>query len=191
MRVKYITGILIIALIGTIMSCKRGRPDRKTLPDFLNSDFESDQPSSSGLNEAPIYVSDTVCYSAGARQKMFNIVLPDPDADSIVWNIIQAFEPIESSVEALMQTQNKAGVVLDFREPGGSKVNREEFSLELAGTKDKRKYQVVFLWDDQSQSRAEQFLQNAANEPGIRCIAGNESNSGLFDCFDRPKTSLQ
>jgi len=173
----------LIALIGTITSCKKGRPDRKTLPDFLSSDFESDQPTSDGLNGLPIYVSDTIFYSAGARLQLFNIVLPDQGTDSIVWNIIQAFEPIETAVEALMQNQNKAGIVLDFRETDGPRVNRGDFSLELTGTKDKSKYHIVFLWDERSQARAEQFLQKAANEPGIRCIATNASNSGLFDCF--------
>jgi hypothetical protein len=176
--------ILLIAFSG--VGCRHGRPARKTLPDGVGlEDGEPPESKEQSSDNLPFFLSDTVVNSMGFRRQLFLVSLPDPRYDSIAWNIVHAFEPLEGTVIDLFHEQRKAGAVIDLREGQEGGFQSSEFVASYGSPKPE-KFTLIFIWDRLSDSRAAAYMQFATQIRGIICTTPNKRTGS--SCFENTPT---
>lgn len=183
--------VLFGLLLSTFcLSCHRGRPARKELPDSFNSAFDDQTPSfgfpktTSDFLTGDIffYSSDTAITLNGLTRNFLVIAMPDPAHDSTVLSMIRAGREMASYLITQLHQENKTGVVIDLRRSYDSRTNRQDYLVKGAATKE-QKLPVIFLWDPGSAGRAAAFMSELEQFPAITLSTSSNKLQYEQDCF--------
>lgn len=203
MRTRYwiATAILITFFAG---ACKSGRPTRKTLPDDFNGSQDISQQNWEAADGRPLAgrqgnhqaaATDWPFYS---EKITFNgkpctvVYLPNPQYDSLVWNIIRSYEPFALSVMDLIASQGIQHVAIDLRQNTNLDGSQAEFTVsnaidQIAMASGTKQVSVRLIWDNASASRASAFMNElkSTSQLSVREIGQNNPNTSINrqDCF--------
>ncbi|MEJ0105176.1 MAG: hypothetical protein WDO19_22625 [Bacteroidota bacterium] len=188
---------IIVPVYLVCSGCKAGRPLRKTLPDQfagngLNERRLSDEETNAAnysLPGLPFYAVDT---TIGGKE-FTAIYLRNPDFDSVAFSIIKSYEPFAGSLLNMMNEQGIKGVLIDFRQHPDNEETGANFLVsgqpgknEAANTSPS--VNIVFLWNENSASRAAEFM-NALKGSAMLAVK-DLNNKNPFspaykqDCFN-------
>lgn len=188
----------LLPLCVGILSCKTGRPVRKTLPDQLSSQGMEDEfwessgsGAGNGVNIAPglpFYAADTTI----SGKQFTAIYLGNPQYDSLAVSIIKSYEPFTNTVLKMITDQGIKGIVVDFRTTrdggeGEADFRVDKFNSQRLESGKSQSINIVFLWDHPSAERAAAFMNLLSDSPQLAVKEINHKNSFSTrykeDCF--------
>jgi hypothetical protein len=85
-------------------------------------------------------------------------------ADMQVWSLAALYKPFAATLLSQWAGQNGKGILLDFRLENHSEEKRAEYLVTSEKSPD---IPVVLLWDQQSAARANAYLAQAMDVPGV------------------------
>jgi hypothetical protein len=190
--------LFLLPLCIGMMSCKTGRPVRKTLPDQLSGEGFSDkfwENSGSGFGngtkiapDLPFYAADTTI----SGKDFTAIYLRDPQYDSLAASIIKSYEPFANSVLKMIAGQGIKGIVVDLRTTARGNDGQANFRVGRSNAQrleadNSPSIDIVFLWDNLSAERAAGFMNILSGSPllAVKEISHKNSFAPNYkeDCF--------
>jgi hypothetical protein len=187
--------LLICTISLLVISCQRGRPARKMLPDTPppSSYLEEGQgdrstKTVSSSTDALCYQSDTIITVQGKRRSLLVLAMPDPTHDDDILRTIHAGQGLLPTLLQNLQ-QKYSGILIDLRSDAGQgSTKREDYVVQLnvpADSKDKEtELPVVFLWDQPVRINA--FTQLLSTEPVVlrySILTDQQNVAGSGGCF--------
>lgn len=146
-------------------ACSEGRPIRKKMPEWEGG------PGGAGMT--PYTISDTSFLVEGHRRHYLCYTLPLPAYDSIVWNLVRAYEPLAPSLLRDWTAQDKDGILIDLR-TGSSTIRQVDFELDKVGATTFH-LPITLIWDAASAERARGYLDAAQSLSGIHLTTHSSS----------------
>jgi hypothetical protein len=161
--------LLVISFSGCASS---GGGTRKKMPEFNNSgdDYSNmhllgTEQTLYGANE-PVagMIANNASMSFNGGVKDCYVVNIPASADMQVWSLAALYKPFAATLLSQWAGQNGKGILLDFRLENHSEEKRAEYLVTSEKSPD---IPVVLLWDQQSAARANAYLAQAMDVPGV------------------------
>lgn len=171
-------------ITGGLASCAgpSAPPERKKFPMFTDNGAAADIPlyslTSSDANSGLPFATGSVDLSAdGGINSYYSIALPNPGYDSLALSLVNNYKPLALSLLSQWAKQSTGkGFIVDLRSSSNNE-NRQDYSVQFGGNT----VPVVLLWDNNSASRAQTFLNSAQQVPGISISTKKKQNNS--SCF--------
>jgi hypothetical protein len=181
---------IIIFFISIIFLSCNGKIPRKELPDLISTQSWETLPELPELPvaEQPFYTSDTTINSNGARTHFLSVIISNFANDSLLMNLVTSYEPIAVPMFEQWAKQNEKGILLDLRTGennySNKNISHSEFLIEKILPDDIHiSIPIIFLWDNKSALRAENFMNALQDLPEVKCSFINTNKSSKLDCF--------
>lgn len=179
--------IILFFISIFFLSCNSKIP-RKELPDLINTESWETFPKLP-VAEQSFYTSDTIINNNGKRTHFLSVIIANAVNDSLLIKMVNDYEPLAVPMFPQWASQDEKAILLDLRSEKNksdniTNISKSYFLVEKNLPNDIHiSIPIIFLWNNKSAIRADNFMNALQNLPEVKCTFINTSKPSKLDCF--------